>query len=115
MLEGTVWSGLASAPTTLTGDFTFYTRDKASNNRVERLHGTVRDRDKVMRALDNEDSARRFPDGFEVYYNFIRPHMALGGQTPAEAAQIQLGLGGNRWEDMIKKAARGHSLKKNQP
>jgi len=32
--------------------------------------------------------------------------MALGGRTPAEAAGIDLELQGNKWEAIIKKAAK---------
>lgn len=41
-----------------------------------------------MRGLDNEDSAQTIVDGMRIYYNFIRPHMALNGKTPAEKAGI---------------------------
>lgn len=39
------------------------------------------------------------------FYNFVRPHMALDGQTPAEAAGIDLNLEGNRWMQLIKAAS----------
>ncbi len=39
-----------------------------------------------------------------VYYNFVRPHMALDGQTPAEKAGLDLNLGDNRWKGLIEKA-----------
>jgi len=78
---------------------------KASNNNlVERLHGTVRERDKVMRALKKEDSD--ILEGLRIYYNFIRPHMALNGKTPAEVANINLQLGQNRWETLIRQSSR---------
>ena len=49
---------------------------KASNNNmVERLHGTIRERNKVMRALKKEQSD--ILEGLRIYYNFIRPHMTL--------------------------------------
>jgi len=34
----------------------------------------------------------------------LRPHQALDGKTPAEMANIDLNLEGNRWENLIKKA-----------
>jgi putative transposase len=78
---------------------------KASNNNlVERLHGTVRERDKTMRGLKKEESD--ILKGLRIYYNFIRPHMALNGKTPAEVANINLQLGQNRWEDLIRKSKR---------
>jgi hypothetical protein len=40
-------------------------------------------------------------DGWLIYYNYIRRHMALGGSTPAEAAGIDTRLGRNRWQTLI--------------
>jgi len=45
-------------------------------------------------------------DGNRIYYNFIRPHMALSGKTPAEKAGIDLQLEDNRWESLIRRSAR---------
>jgi len=28
--------------------------------------------------------------GYQIYHNFIRPHMGLNGQTPSEAAGIKV-------------------------
>ena len=63
-------------------------------------------RTKVMRGLDHDESAQRYADGFKTYYNYIRPHMALGNKTPAEKANINLHLGQNRWDSLIKQSAR---------
>jgi transposase-like protein len=75
--------------------------DLANNNRIERLHSTMRERTKVMRAFDNDDSASERMQGYRTYYNFLRPHMALNGQTPAQAANLDLDLRGNRWKSLI--------------
>lgn len=80
------------------------TEAKSNNNMVERLHNTVRDREKVMRGLQNKDTATDFNDSFKAFYNHIRPHMALNGETPAQRAGIDLKLGRNRWMGMIKKS-----------
>ena len=72
------------------------------NNKVERLHGTIRDRNKTQRGLDKEDSI--FVKGHRLYYNFIRPHMSLDGQTPAETSQIDLDLGENKWGMLLNKS-----------
>jgi putative transposase len=69
---------------------------------VERLHGTIRERNKVMRGLEDEPTAQTIIDGFRIYYNFIRPHMALKGKTPAEQANIGVKLGKNKWLNLIK-------------
>jgi transposase InsO family protein len=51
---------------------------------VERLNGTVRERNKVMSGLKDKGTTSTMMDGQRIYYNFIRPHMALNGKTPAE-------------------------------
>jgi putative transposase len=79
-------------------------RNKSNNNMIERLHGTIRQRNKVMRGLDDEETAQTMMDGMRIYYNFIRPHQALNGKTPAEEAGINLNLEGNKWNSLIKKS-----------
>lgn len=74
---------------------------KPNNNIVERLNATVRERLKVMRGIENRDD---FTNAFLVYYNYIRPHMSLGGMTPAQLAKIPIDLKGNRWLKMIELA-----------
>jgi transposase-like protein len=72
-------------------------RDRSNNNMVEGLHGTIRERNKVMRGLDEETTAQTMMDGMRLYYNFIRPHIALNGRTPAEKAKVDLKLNENKW------------------
>lgn len=55
---------------------------------IERLHGTIRQRNKVMRGLGDIETAQTMMDGLRIYYNFMRPHMALGGKTPAQKVTI---------------------------
>ncbi|MGA2239159.1 MAG: integrase core domain-containing protein [Candidatus Bathyarchaeia archaeon] len=81
-------------------------RSHMGNHRVERLHNTMREREKVMRHLKRAQSAEKILKGFRVYYNFIRPHMTLDGHTPAQEAAIPIQLGTNRWLDLIRQAAR---------
>ena len=59
-------------------------RDKINNNIVERLQGTIREWDKVMRGYQRDETAQILIDGLKAYYNFIRSHMSLNGKTPAE-------------------------------
>jgi putative transposase len=77
---------------------------QVNNNRIERFHGTVRERNKVMRAIKKPDTS--IIEGQRIYYNYIRPHMGLNGKTPAEAAGIDLELNRNKWESLIKKASK---------
>lgn len=79
--------------------------EKGLNPKVERLNGTVRDRETVMRGMDNAEAAQELVDALRIHYNFIRPHQAIGGQTPAEAAGINLNLGENKIESLMRQAA----------
>lgn len=73
---------------------------------VERLHGTIRQRNKVMRGLDDEATAQTMIDGLQIYYNFLRPHMALDGKTPAQKVKIISDLESENWVSLIKKATK---------
>jgi len=55
-----------------------------------------------MRGFGEINSAKAIMKGYEIYYNFIRKHMALGKKTPAEIAIPELELGLNKWLDLIK-------------
>lgn len=57
-----------------------------------------------MRGLQSDDNGTEFNDGFRAFYIHLRPHMALKGKTPAQAAGIDLKLGKNRWMGMIQKS-----------
>jgi transposase InsO family protein len=70
---------------------------------VERLHGTIRQRNKIMRGLDDMETAQTIMDGLRVYYNFIRPHSALNGKIPAQKAKVETDKA--EWMALIKKAS----------
>jgi hypothetical protein len=44
----------------------------------------------------------------QIYYNFIRPHQALKGKTPAKAAGIGVD-GENKWIGLLEKSIRKES------
>jgi transposase-like protein/predicted nucleic acid-binding Zn finger protein len=64
------------------------------NNKMERMNGELRQREKVMRTLEKADT--QILSGMQIYHNYVRPHEALNGKTPADAAGIQV-LGENKW------------------
>lgn len=68
------------------------------NQLIERWHGTLEDRITAMRGLKSPTS--QVPRGFVIDYNFLRPHLSLGGITPAQAAQISLPLN-DGWGDLM--------------
>ena len=73
-----------------------------TNNRMERLNGEIRDREKVVRSLKKDDSA--ILDGYRIFHNYIRPHMALEEKTPAEVAGISV-KGNDKWLTIIRNAS----------
>lgn len=83
-------------------------RHKGLNQKVERLNGVMRDREKVMRGMDHAESAQKTIDAFRIHYNFIRNHSAIG-KTPAEQAGIKLSLGRNKIESLIKLSIQNNS------
>ncbi|HID16797.1 TPA: hypothetical protein EYP26_00730 [Candidatus Bathyarchaeota archaeon] len=72
-----------------------------NNNLIERFQGTRRERNKVLRGMKVDGTP--IIEGFDIYYNFIRPHMSLNGETPAERTNINLNLDQNRWLSLLKK------------
>jgi transposase-like protein len=71
-----------------------------SSRDIERFHGTLKDRTKVLRSLANSASAKIVLDGWIVHYNFFRPHQGLKGKTPAEAATAR-GVPFSSWADVV--------------
>jgi putative transposase len=73
------------------------------NNKMERLNGEIRDREKTMRGLKR----KRTPilSGYQIYHNYLRPHEAIGGKTPAEACGITI-QGQDKWKTLIQNASR---------
>lgn len=86
-------------------------RAPESNNRIERLHGSEKERTKVMRGFDNDKGAAALAEGFRVHYNLVRDHMTLG-KTPGEAAGLP-NLKGFRWQAIIEAATRNETPKEN--
>jgi putative transposase len=79
-------------------------RNEGLNSRVERLNGTMRDREKVMRGMNTKESAQKIIEAMRIHYNFCREHSKLG-KTPAEQAGIKLELGENKIENLIRLAS----------
>ena len=42
--------------------------------------------------------------GYQLFHNYMRPHMALDGKTPAELCGIEIG-GDNKWKTIIENAS----------
>jgi putative transposase len=70
-----------------------------STSRVERFHETLKERTKVMKAFRDIDTLIDFAKGFLTYYNFLKPHEALKGKTPAEKAKLRYDV--KTWADVV--------------
>ena len=75
---------------------------KKNNNIQERLNGEFRDLEKVFRGLKKDDSPAI--SGIKLYHNYVRPHMSLDGDTPADRAGIRI-EGNNKWLTIIQNVA----------
>ncbi len=78
-------------------------RKHLQNNKMERLNGEIRDREKIMRGLKKPETP--ILRGYRIYHNYLRPHEGLKGKTPAEAAGIRI-EGDNKWLTLIQNASR---------
>jgi hypothetical protein len=78
-------------------------RGDHNNNKMERMNGEVRDREKTMRGLKTKDTP--ILSGYQLFHNYIRPHEGLNGKTPAEACGITV-KGKNKWVTLIQNASK---------
>jgi putative transposase len=74
------------------------------NNKMERMNGELRDRERAMRGLKRTDTP--ILKGYQLFHNYIRPHDSLKGDTPAERAGIKV-QGEDKWATLIQNASKG--------
>jgi putative transposase len=79
-------------------------RNEGLNSLVERLHGTIRDRERVMIGMQTKATAQKIIEAIRIHYNYCRAHSRFK-KTPAQRAGIQLDLEGNKIENLIRLAA----------
>lgn len=84
---------------------------RKTNNIVERLHGTLKDRTRSMRGLKDFEGTKSLLEGYTVHYNFVRPHQSLKGKTPAQASGI---IAKNDWHWLVKEATKYDTLRPQQ-
>jgi hypothetical protein len=68
---------------------------RETNNRIERMNGTLRERVKVQRGW--KTATTPLAEGNRIQYNFVKPHMGLDGQTPAQAAGLKV----RGWQELL--------------
>jgi len=72
---------------------------EANTNLIERFHGTLKARTKIMRGLKDIGTAKLFTQGWLLYYNYLRPHESLRGKTPAQVAGVKYPY--KNWQDIV--------------
>jgi len=80
-----------------------------NNNKMERLNGEIRMIEKPKRGLKKEDSP--ILTGYQIYHNYVRPHEALDGRTPADECGIKV-EGKDKWLTIIQNASRRSTQRK---
>lgn len=78
-----------------------------NNNKMERINGEIRDREKTMRGLKKENTP--ILKGYQLYHDFVRPHEGLKGKTPADMVGIKV-EGQNKWMTIIQNAKRAPTV-----
>ncbi len=76
-------------------------RAEINNNLSERMQGTIRERDKVLRSMKTRETGQNYLDGWAVDFNWFRPHMGVGEKTPAQAAGMIVPF--KDWRDVAQK------------
>ena len=77
-------------------------QDDHNNNKMERINGEIRDREKTMRSLKKTDTP--ILKGLQIYHNYIRGHQGLQeNKIPAEKAGMEI-EGENKWLTLIQNA-----------
>ncbi len=72
-----------------------------STNMIERFHGTLKDRMKVVRGFGNMGTARLLTEAWLVHYNFFKEHGSLGDVPPAvKMGKVPIG----DWMDVVSEA-----------
>jgi transposase-like protein len=84
-------------------------RGDHNNNKMERMNGEVRDREKTMRGLKKIDTP--ILKGYQLFHNYIRGHEGLDGKTPAEVCGIKV-EGENKWITLIQNASKSSRVEK---
>jgi len=85
---------------------------RETNNIIERKHGTLKDRLRPARGLKHDETARTWLDGCATNSNFVKPPISLKGQTPAQAAGLNVEAD---WGHLIKQATLSETKRYTNP
>jgi hypothetical protein len=57
-----------------------------NNNKMERMNGEIRDREKTMGGLKRQDTP--ILKGYQIYHNYVRPYEGLNGK-PSDVSGLR--------------------------
>ena len=80
-----------------------------NNNMLERVNSTIRQRTKVLRGINDIETAQNLLEGWQLHYNFFREHEGIHNQTPSKAAEINAPF--NEWADVVRANAKAPKRK----
>jgi hypothetical protein len=66
-------------------------------------HVAIWQHEKMVRWVKKSDSP--LIEGYQIFHNYVRPHMALDGKTPSEVAGIKV-EGEDKWVTLIQNATK---------
>ena len=84
-------------------------RSYVNNNLCEGVNGSIRQRTKVLRGINDIATAQIMRDGWRLHYNFFRDHEGINNQTPARAAKIESPF--KEWTDVVRANAKAPKRK----
>jgi len=70
-----------------------------STNLIERFHGTLKQRTKVIKRFSNMETAKLLTDTWLVHYNFFKEHESVGNISPAQTMGIKTPF--EDWNDIL--------------
>jgi transposase-like protein len=70
-----------------------------STNIIERFHGTIKERTKIVRGFKRMDKAKIITDAWLVHYNFFKEHTSLGDIPPAQNMGLDTPF--KNWHEVI--------------
>lgn len=71
-----------------------------TTNIIERFHGTLKERTKIIRWFGNLETAKILTDAWLVHYNFFKEHTTLGDVPPAQKMSSKVPF--TSWAGVVK-------------
>ena len=74
--------------------------DENSTNVIERFHGTLKQRTRVIHHFRDLETARLLTDGWLIHYNFFKDHESLGNVSPVKHMKVEMPFAD--WNDIVR-------------